>query len=129
VPTYQLEFYQDEHGDRPVLRWIREELTRTQRAALGQAMRDVLQEKGVSVCGTEFGKALGSGLFEFRLRRSIGPKSETRILLRVFCHAYGDKVVLMLGGYDKGRDPSRRRQSEEIAVARRRLAHWRRRPS
>jgi hypothetical protein len=126
VAAYELEFYQDERGDSPVLRWIREELTRTQRAALGRAMRDVLQEKGVGVCGTEFGRHLGKGLFEFRLRRSVEEAGET-ILLRVFCHAYGNRIVLLLGGYDKGADPSPRRQGDEIGVARRRLADWRRR--
>ncbi len=126
VATYELEFYEDERGDSPVLRWIREELTRTQRAALGRAMRDVLQEKGVGVCGTEFGRHLGKGLFEFRLRRSV-EKADESILLRVFCHAYGNRIVLLLGGYDKGADPSRRRQDVEIAVARHRLADWRRR--
>jgi hypothetical protein len=29
--TYELEFYEDENGDQPVLRWLREELTPTQR--------------------------------------------------------------------------------------------------
>lgn len=126
VATYELEFYEDERGDRPVLRWIREELTPTQRAALGRAMRAVLQERGVGVCGTEFGKQLGKGLFEFRLRRSVEEEGE-RILLRVFCHAYGNRVLLLLGGHDKGADPSPRRQDAEIAVARRRLADWQRR--
>ncbi len=126
VATYRLEFYEDERGDKPVLRWIREELTRTQRAVLGQAMREVLQEEGVSVCGTEFGRQLGKGLFEFRLRRSV-EEAGARILLRVFCHAYGDRIVLLLGSYDKGADPSPRRQDEEISVARSRLASWRRR--
>ncbi len=128
MTTYGLEFYEDERGDKPVLRWIREDLTRPQRAALGRAMRDVLEEKGIGVCGTEFGKQLGKGLFEFRLRRSAEEAGE-RILLRVFCHAYGNRIVLLLGGYDKGADPSPRRQDEEIALARHRLADWRRRRS
>jgi hypothetical protein len=127
VATYSLEFYEDARGDKPVLRWIREELTRTQRAALGRAMREVLQERGIGVCGTEFGRQLGMGLFEFRLRRVAEGDDATRILLRVFCHAYGDRVVLLLGGYDKGADPSPRRQNDEIAIARSRLAGWRRR--
>ncbi len=126
VATYRLEFYEDEHGDKPVIRWIREELTPTQRYELGQAMRQQLQEKGVGVCATEYGKQLGRGLFEFRLRRSVEEGGE-RILLRVFCHAYGNKVVLLLVGYDKGADSSARRQDDEIALARRRLADWRRR--
>jgi hypothetical protein len=124
VAAYELEFYEDEHGDKPVLRWIREELSPTQRLALGQAMRAELQEKGLGVCGTKFGKQLGKGLFEFRVRRSA---PNERILLRVFCHAYGNKLILLLGGYDKGADASPRRQSDEIAVARARLAEWRRR--
>jgi len=45
----------------------------------------------------------------------------------VFCHAYGNRVVLLLGGYDKGADPSPRRQNEEIALTRARLGDWRRR--
>ena len=126
MATYCLEFYEDERGHKPVLGWIREELTRVQRAALGRAMREVLQEKGVGVCGTEFGRQLRKGLFEFRLRRSVDEEGE-KILLRVFCHAYGNRIVLLLGGYDKGADPPPRRQNEEIAIARSRLADWRRR--
>jgi len=66
VATYELEFYEDQDGDKPVLRWVREDLTRAHRLALGQAMREMLQEKGVGVCATEYGKQLGKGLFEFR---------------------------------------------------------------
>ncbi len=135
MPAYQLEFYEDAAGDCPVRRWLAEELTRTQRFALGQAMREQLQAKGVRVCATAFGKQLGKGLFEFRLRRDTSalglpgslPAGSSRILLRVFCHAYGDRIVLLLGGYDKGADPSPRRQGKEIAIARDRLSDWRRR--
>ena len=44
-----------------------------------------------------------------------------KVLLRVFCHAYGTKVVLLLNGYDKAGDPSDKRQQREITLARRRL--------
>ena len=135
VATYELEFHEDENGDKPVLRWLREELTRTQRFAVGQAMRQQLQEKGLGVCGTAYGKQLGKGLFEFRLRRDASATAlpglhrgePVRVLLRVFCHAYGNKIVLLLGGYDKAADPSPRRQVDEIALARSRLADWARR--
>lgn len=124
--NFEIEFYEDEHGDRPVLRWIREELTPFQRLALGKAMRLVLQEKGIGVCGSEFGKQLGGGLFEFRLRRDIDddPSEKTKILLRVFCHAYGNKVVLMLGGYDKALLSSTSHQQKQISIARSRLERW-----
>jgi phage-related protein len=140
--TYRIEFYEDGRGNQPVLHWLREELTAAQRRAIGVAMREVLEEMGVGVCKTEFGRQLGGGLFEFRLRqdaeevlRRVGkeprraePKGE-RILLRVFCHAHGDQVILLLGGYDKGRDPKDRRQQREIDMARERLADFRRRPA
>jgi len=116
MPAYQLEFYEDASGDQPVLRWLREELTLAKRKALGYAMNTVLQQ-------------LGGGLFEFRLRRDLrnpaGAHEEAgRILLRVFCHAHGDRLLLLVGGYDKGEHPSPRRQSAEIALARARLKDW-----
>ena len=74
----------------------------------------------MGVCGTAFGRQRGGGLFEFRLR-------ERNLLLRAFCHAYGDKVILVLAGYDKSEDPSPKRQQKEIELARRRLTDWQQR--
>ena len=37
-----------------------------------------------------------------------------RILLRVFVHFHGSRVILLLGGYDKGKDPSEKKQQREI---------------
>jgi hypothetical protein len=107
-----------------VLRWIREELTPTQRLALGQAMRAELQEKGLGSAEPSSGNS--SGRDSSSSGSGVSAPNE-RILLRVFCHAYGNKLILLLGGYDKGADTSARRQSDEIAVARARLAEWRRR--
>jgi hypothetical protein len=132
VATYTLEFYEDENGDEPVRRWIREELTLPKRQALGYAMQVVLQQLGVAVCGTEFGRQLGGGLFEFRLRSDLRTRVRPggdagRFLFRVFCHAHGDRLILLLAAYDKGADPSPRRQRAEIALARGRLRDWQRR--
>ena len=133
MTQYELEFYEDESGDEPVRRWLREELTPAKRRALGHAMNVVLQRLGLGVCGTEFGRQLGGGLFEFRLRRDLREPASSaggrieRILLRVFCHAHGDRVILLVGGYDKGERPSPRRQNAEIELARARLRDWRRR--
>ena len=68
---------------------------------------------------SQFGKQLGDGLCEFRLRYDLaellhrfeGKEPESvraspqEILFRVFFHAYGDKIVLLLHGYDKSRRP------------------------
>lgn len=113
------------------------DLTDVELAALLSALEHVLSHLGVGVCGTEWGKQLGGGLFEFRIRHTAneirrmhgdpvkGGKPAEKVLLRVIGHAYGAKVVLLLNGYDKGADPSERRQQREIAVARSRLARFR----
>lgn len=111
----------------PVYDWIKKELTPHQRRAIGAALSEVLEKLGLDVCDTEYGKQLGDGLFEFRLRHDADeiiakhtddtPDHATHgspIFLRIFCHAYGDKIVLLLAGYDKGKDASRRRQDQEI---------------
>lgn len=116
---YEIEFYEDSVGRRPCLEWIKELDTRKRRV-LGTAMREILQQQGINICRSPFGKQLGEGLFEFRLR-------EDGVLLRVFCHAYGNKIVLLLSGYDKGASPGDRRQQREIAVARKRLKAWQQR--
>jgi hypothetical protein len=36
-----------------------------------------------------------------------------------------DKVVLLLGGYDKGKDPKMRRQDREVEKASKNLTAWR----
>ncbi len=94
----------------------------------------MLSIRGIDLARTEWLKALGEGLHEFRVRHDaeevarmfggdvpeVDGQSE-KVLLRVFVHFYGQKVVLLLGGYDKGDDPKERRQQREIAEARRLL--------
>jgi hypothetical protein len=120
APPFAIEFYELPSGDKPVLRWINEELTVARRRTLGYALWRVLQQMRVGVCGTEFGRQLGGGLFESRVR-AVPAGESTPVLLRVFCHATADSTVLLLEGYDKGADPSPRRQRREIDLARRRL--------
>jgi len=70
-------------------------------------------------------------VFEFRIRHDesvirgkAGQGSAgkpTEVLLRIFCHAYGQRIVLLLGGYDKGAAPKKKRQDREIETARKRL--------
>lgn len=135
-PPYTLEFYEDDHGDEPVLRWLRG-LTPRKRRAMGVALFEILQHEGTQVVGTNFGKLIGGGIFEFRLdqdsaeilarkgkRAKPEPSEPAKILLRVFCHAHGNKIVLLLGGYDKGERPSPHYQQEQIQVAKERLKSW-----
>ena len=116
---YELLFYQTAEGDQPARRWMKE-LTPTKRRALGMALNEVLAREGIGVCDSQWGKALGGGLYEFRLRDDDPPGG--KILLRLFFHPFGDKNILLLCGYDKGEHTSKRYQEEQIGLARRRLA-------
>lgn len=102
-------------------------------------MFHILQQEGVGVCATEYGKPISKGLFEFRLRHSaqemlhnpgLLPTDEPRvqgeehILPRVYCHAYGAKVILLLAGYDKGEALSKQREQKEIRTAQARLTDF-----
>ena len=105
--------------------------------ALDAAIERLLVVRGIDLVRTEWLKALGEGLHEFRVRhdaeeisRMFGgdpPAASSpreKVLLRVFVHFYGEKVILLLGGYDKGHDSKERRQQREIAQARRLLAQF-----
>ena len=49
-----------------------------------------------------------------------------RVLIRVYCTFYGQRIVLLLGGYNKLRDPSRKQEQKEIRAARSVLSAWKR---
>jgi hypothetical protein len=124
---YELEFYEDEHGNEPALDFMRG-LAPAKRRAIGVALRETLQHLGPDVAEGNFGRNLGDGLYEFKLdqnaeqvlRRKGKPAraeaSDTKVLLRVFFHPHGRKLLLLLGGYDKGERPSKvHQQAEEVA--------------
>jgi hypothetical protein len=130
--SWTIKFFVDDEGRQPARKFI-EDLDMPKRMAMIAAVECFLESRGLDVCRTEYGRQLGDGLFEFRvrhdeptvLRKANRPVDDvggsTEVLLRLFCHAYGDKIVLLLGGYDKGEHPSGRRQSREIERARRNL--------
>lgn len=117
-----------------------ESLPEYEQAVLTAAITHVLAVRGIDICSGEWGKPLGDGLYEFRVRRSLQailneagepvPKdlagTDRKVLLRVFCTFHGKKIVLLFSGYDKGRDPSEKRQSKEIKVSRKLLKTWKR---
>ena len=133
---WNVEVYEDDNGRSPYTEWI-DKLSDPKFVALDAAVRLVLSERGLDLVRTEWLKPLGDGLHEFRIRHDedeikqmfggqearIRPKE--RILLRVFVHFHGTKVVLLLGGYDKGRHPDSKKQEREIKKARRALDDWR----
>lgn len=135
-PRWKVEVYEADDGTVPFERFIAE-LSGQQLAALNAAVEHVLSVRGIDLVRTEWLKALGEGLHEFRVRHDAGEIARMfggsaaragakrgHVLLRVFVHFHGEKVVLLLAGYDKGADPKERRQQREIAAARRLLAEF-----
>lgn len=136
---YRLEFYEDEKGDSPVERWF-ESLAVQEAYVLGSAMDGLLQQSGPLLCTLrpQYAKALGDGLYEFRLQDlsadllvQLGKKPRhellkalPKMLFRVFFHVHGEKVILLLAGYDKAKNPSPTFQNKQIQLARKRLASW-----
>ncbi len=136
--AWTLEFY-EEGGREPVLDFLRG-LDELKEQALAAALRNVLAYEGIGVCGSSWGKWVpgAPGIFEFRVRHDAATilrerglpvpehlkETSADVLLRVFCHAHGKKVVLLLAGYDKGKEPSAKRQNAEIKRAKQRLTRW-----
>ena len=136
-PAWTLEFY-EEKGREPVLEFLRG-LDELKEQALAAALSNVLAYEGIGVCGSSWGKWIpgAPGIFEFRVRHDAATILRERglpvpehiergstVLLRVFCHAHGSKMVLLLAAYDKGKEPSAKRQNTEIARAKQRLTLW-----
>jgi len=103
------------------------------------SVEKILGRQGHNVCGTSWGTPLGRGLYEFRVRRSLnsickevglplpeGFHEGSEILLRVFFAVEGARVILLLSGYDKGKDSKEKRQDREIKIARKILREHKR---
>jgi hypothetical protein len=68
-PEWEVRFFADESGREPCREWA-DRLSPQKRAAFIAATRLVLARRGLDVVKTEYGKALGEGLYEFRIRWS-----------------------------------------------------------
>lgn len=65
--TWELVFYSDSNGREPVREWL-DDLDDVKRAAAMRGLSVILAHLGPAVAGTEYGRWLSHGLFEFRLR-------------------------------------------------------------
>lgn len=134
-----IEIYEADDGTIPFESFV-DDLSDLKALALDAAVERVLRERGIDLVRTEWLKALGEGLHEFRIRHDAAEIARMfggdvpepvgrreKVLLRVFVHFHGARIVLLLGGYDKGVEPKEHRQQREIARARRLLREFRER--
>ena len=140
MDNWTLEVFEADDGTHPFERFVTRELSAFQRQALDEALRLRLAREGIDLARSEWLKALGTGLHEFRVRHTAVEIAEMfsgeppkvqhppeAILLRVFVHFYGSRIILLVAGYDKGADPSAKRQGREIARARKLLTQFKER--
>ncbi len=124
---WTVEVFEAEDGSIPFERFARS-LSDFKFAALDMAIKHVLADRGLDLAGTHWPRPAGTGLHEFRVRHDAGDiarmfdlapglagtKGE-EVLLRVFVHFYGEKIILLLGGFDKSRDAKRQRREIDAA--------------
>ena len=136
---WNIHFYEDPQGRIPVERWI-DGLSEQKAEAVIVALQEVLAVNGINLTSGAWLKSLGSGLYEFRIRhsaseiqsmykianRGLVPRAE-EILLRIFVAFEGEKIIFLLGAYDKGKRDKKSFQQTQIEVARKRLKEWKRR--
>lgn len=134
---WTVEVFEADDGSMPFERFAKS-LSDFKFAALDMAIKHVLADRGLDLAGTHWLRPVGKGLHEFRVRHDAddiarmfdlapgraGPKREA-VLLRVFVHFYGEKIILLLGGFDKGKDA--KRQQREIHAAKSLLAQFKER--
>ena len=134
---WSIEVFTDLDGFSPFAKWLAKDLNPVEITAPELAIQKILIPNGISLASTKWLTPLGSGLYEFRIShtaeeianfyklKEVGKgKSHRKILLRVFVHFYGDKIVLILGGYDKGARNQPRYQQQQIKHARKLLKEW-----
>ena len=133
MSTWTLEIFGQSYGR------FYSSLSSYQQLVVDSALVNVLSVEGIGICSGEWGKPLGGGLYEFRIRKSLlaierptnatslppcPDSSNTPVLIRIFCTFHGDKIVVLHHGYDKQRDPSVKRQQREIRSARKLQNEW-----
>lgn len=137
--TWTVEYFVTASGTAPVLEWVKK-LPEIKQVAWLAFVEFALIPQGKDIGQSGYVKPLGQGLFELRIDHDAAELAQVfgtdlsafpglagppgaGILLRVFCTFYGDKVVLLLSGMDKGASP--KAQPRAILAARKLLAEWR----
>jgi hypothetical protein len=132
---WTLEIHDRPDGSMPY-KTFRASLDEYTRAVLDISVKYILAKQGHNVCASlKFGRNLKRGLYEFKIGKPLATicnefgiqvppqfSDGKPVLLRIFFAVEGARIVLLLGGYDKKKDDSEKRQIREIGVARALLA-------
>ncbi|CAB5073198.1 MAG: hypothetical protein F2951_02155 [Actinobacteria bacterium] len=137
IESWIVEYYEGRDTFSSFESWM-DSLSDVKFAALSAAIELVLVPNGLKLIGTHWLKHVEKGIFEFRIKYSAAdikamyanleinsPMPPAKILIRLFIHFHGSKIILLLNGYDKARNDKPKRQQMEIKLARLRLQRWR----
>jgi len=130
--VFTIEVAELANGQRPIQIWLRKQPSSVQ-VIVAALVEELLAHYGPAICRSEFGKALGKGLFELRARQTprtlfarfgrdvpkgfVGANEE--VLVRVFFAVGRDKTIVLLGGLNKKKQNSEKAQRDAILRARR----------
>lgn len=133
---WTVEYYDERDSGQSFKSWM-DSLDDVKFAALSAAIELVLTRKGLELVGTPWLRHVEKGIFEFRIKYSAAdikamyasqglnaPLPPAKILLRLFIHFHGTRVILLLNGYDKARNDKSTKQQAEIKIAKVRLQRW-----
>ena len=136
---WRIEFYEDAQGRKPVEKWI-DGLSDQKAEAVLVALQEVLAVNGITLTSGAWLKSLGKGIYEFRIRHNASEiqamykvankglmGGAEAILLRAFVAFEREKLIVLLGAYDKGKNDKLGFQQAQIEIARKRLRDWKRR--
>ena len=139
TPEWSIEIWAPKGKRAPFETWF-DKLDENDQAIVDAVIEKVLKRLGIDICDSTWGKPLGDGLYEVRIKESLhsiingdkpeeewetlSPGAERPVLFRIFCAFYGGKIVLLFQGYDKKKDPSAKRQQQEIAKAKKEYKAW-----
>jgi len=137
IDSWSVEYFEEKDSLSSLESWMNT-LDDVKFAALSAAIELVLMPNGIKLIGTPWLKHVEKGIFEFRIKYSAAdikgmyanleidsPMPPAKILLRLFIHFHGSRIILLLSGYDKARHDKPKKQQLEIKLARLRLQRWR----
>ena len=109
-------------------------LTPAKQRTLEASIDKIMLVHGFELVDGDLVKNLGGGLYEFRvgptttrIMNKAGLESKIphqKIVIRVFVSFEADRMIVLLGSYDKGANDSKSKQQSEIAKARQILKAW-----
>lgn len=121
---WKLPQFKDKSGKNHFYDWYVNELDDEKQMCVNSILNGKLLKQGPGLVETRWLKIIKGDLYQLRVLKHEKPTRQ-KILLRIYLCFDANHQVTVLSGYDKGADPSRERQTQEIEKASQLLEEWR----